>query len=83
MARIKPTMFVSCNKTSSWNTKGIGSYIVKEGHIGVVLKTDSSASVAVKWLALQPGDLPACIVGHESTGPYECLDLLTPPVNWL
>ena len=75
MARIKPKMFVRCNKTSDWRQSSTGYvYAVKEGHVGFVLNSDSSASVDVKWLTIPAsGDV-------QSIGPYECLDLLTSPV---
>ena len=51
MAGIKPKMFVSCNKLSTWTRHykdgSTNSYKIKEGHIGFVLKTGSSASVVV------------------------------------
>ena len=85
MARIKPNMVVSSNNSRvywrdpsrKWNAH------VKEGHVGFVLKTDSSASVAVKWLTIpESGDSASILFGaQECTGPYECLDLLTNPVQ--
>ena len=79
MTRIKPKMFVTCNKFSSWNVPTVNvNYNLKEGEVGFVLKTDSSASVSVKWLTKQPTSML-----FESTGRSECLDILTSPVDWL
>ena len=84
MSRIKPKMFVSCNKLSSWQSPQKNRYSVKEGHIGFVLKTDSSSSVEVKWLTIpNTGDPASCLIGSPSTGPLECLDLLSSPVPQL
>ena len=75
MARIKPKMFVSCNKSSSWQHSKNGSYyLVDKGHVGFVINTDSCASVAVKWLTLG---------GFELKGPFECVDLLTSAKNFV
>ena len=77
MSRIKPRMFVRCNKSSTWS-----GYTVKEGHIGFVQDTSSSSIVYVKWLTLKAGDPAAALIGKNCFGPYECLDLLTQPVNF-
>ena len=90
MARIKPKMFVSCNQLSSWyvqNKVGRATYMntgnVKEGEVGLVLKTDSSVEVAVKWLTIPASGDTYHLFGNKSKGSYECLDLLTSPVNGL
>ena len=81
MSRIKPKMFVRCNKRSVWNggTNGAG-YSVEEGHIGFVIDTNSTASVSVKWLTIKPKH--ALINQQHCCGPFECLDLLTSPVSF-
>ena len=67
-----------------YNDGSTNSRHVKEGHIGFVLKTDSSASVEVKWLTILNTREPASdLVGFPSSGPCECLDLLTSPVPQL
>ena len=76
MARIKPKMFVSCNKRSNWrHPSNSGVCTVKEGHVGFVLNSDSPGSVEVKWLTIPASDIP-----YQTTGSYGCLDLLTSPV---
>ena len=73
MARIKPKMFVSCNKSSSWQHSKNGSYyLVDKGHVGFVINTDSCASVTVKWLTLG---------GYELKGPFEWVELHTSGKN--
>ena len=78
MSRIKPKMFVRCNKRSVW----YGECYVKEGHIGFVINTNSTANVYVKWLTLKPGDPAYALINQQCQGPFECLDLLTSPVTF-
>ena len=76
MSRIKPWMFVRCNKSSTWSERP-----VNEGHVGFV-QTTYSTHVEVRWLTLKAGDPGAALIGERSSGPYECLDLLTSPVTF-
>jgi len=81
MARIKPKMFVRCNTSSTWTSSRYNyDYNINKGHIGLVRRTDSNASVAVNWLTRD--GVKECHT-DESTGPYEYLDLLTSPVQHL
>ena len=84
MSRIKPKMFVRCNKLSTWNGGTDGSrYSVKEGHIGFVIIINSTANVSVKWLTLKSGDPASALINQQHCrGPFECLDLLTSPVSF-
>ena len=78
MSRIKPKMFVRCNKSSAWS-----GYNVKEGHVGFVKETYSTESVSVKWLTLKSGDPAYPLIKQPyCCGPFECLDLLTSPVSF-
>ena len=88
MSRIKPKMFVRCNKSSIWTgCSGNGTWsgtqsTVNEGHVGFVQTTNYSTHVEVRWLTLKAGDPGAALIGERSSGPYECLDLLTSPVTF-
>ena len=76
--RIKANMLVRCNVAT--NLRG---HMVTKGHVGIVTETDNSSYVAVKWLTLKAGD-PAY---HKKTDQddvyFECLDLLTSPVDFI
>ena len=81
MSMIKPKMFVRCNKLSTWiGGSDESGYSVKEGHIGFVIDTNSTASVSEKWLTIKPKH--ALINQQHCCGPFECLDLLTSPVSF-
>ena len=83
MSRIKPKIFVRCNKSSIWNAHAYGTAsTVNEGHVGFVQTTNYSTHVEVKWLTLKAGDPAAALIGQICNGPFECLDLLTSPVNF-
>ena len=76
---IKNTMLVSCNQSSTWSgTK------IEDGHVGIVtdMGTDDSASVQVEWLTLKARTAAyRYLKGTSATGPFECLDLLTTPLE--
>ena len=56
---------------------------VSVGHVGFISKVvDQSGSVEVKWLTMRSGDEAHQLLNHESTGAFECLDLLTNPVGF-
>ena len=75
-SRIKPRMFVICNVSSNWS-----DFPVKEGHVGIV-DTHCSTCAHVKWLTLKSGDPAYGIQNEASNGPFECLDLLTSPIDF-
>ena len=80
MSRIKPKMFVRCNKSSSWfwsNWVEVGA-----GHVGFVISTNTNGYVQVKWLTLKAGDPAASLINKNSQGPHACLDMLTSPINF-
>ena len=81
MSRIKPNMFVRCNKTSSWS--GSNWVNLEAGHVGFVTNTLNDGYVQVKWLTPKAGDPAAQLIGYNSSGPHACLDLLTSPVNFV
>ena len=58
-------------------------YTVSEGHVGFVSNVvDQSGSVEVKWLTTRSGDEAHQLLNQVSTGAFECLDLLTKPVEF-
>ena len=86
---IKPRMFVKCNKTSAWHGCNCGygygcdcggSYTVTEGHVGFVREDiHLNRNFLVKWLTVKNGDQAHGLLNRSSSGPFECLDLLTEP----
>ena len=76
-SKIKPYMFVSCNESKAWN-----GYVVKEGHVGMVVDRDYKF-VYVKWMTLKAGDPAYSLLNQQSYGgPWESLDLLISPVGF-
>ena len=83
--KIQEGMFARCNKSSTWHGSYPvnGSYSVKEGHVGFILQNvDQSGSVQVMWLTTRSGDEAHQLLNETSTGAFECLDLLTNPVEF-
>jgi len=87
---IKSRMFVKCSMTSVWHGCRCGygygchcggDYIVTEGHVGFIRDTyiHLNGGCLVKWLTVKSGDQAFGLLTQSSSGPIECLDLLTEP----
>ena len=84
-SKIRPRMLVRCNQSRcTWNGYSVnGSYPVKEGHVGLIVQNvNQSGSVQVKWLTVKGGDEAHQLLNQTSAGAFECLDLLTNPMQF-
>merc|ERR1712211_65744 len=70
-----------CQHCRRWvNNTG---YTVSEGHVGLISDdVGQSGSVQVMWLTTRSGDEAHQLLNQVSTGAFECLDLLTKPVEF-
>ena len=72
-----------CHYCRRWVSNNSTGYTVSEGHVGFISNVvDQYGSVEVKWLTTRSGDEAHQLLNHESTGAFECLDLLTNPMGF-